>query len=425
MLVCISCWVHGLGQLEAVILETYYISDSIDATDLTGGGLEEGSVTCRIFIDLVEGKKKKKVYGDENHPVSISSTEPFFNNADRGETFGFELNDNKLDEQSTALDTWITLGMATDDHMGILKSEDPDGSMVGGENNDGGSEEIPGGLLTNHTGEMGVPLTQADGLITADSVPGDFFYFGIEDSSIFGDTARNTFISSDAAIQSQTGLAGPTSANQILVAQITTKGALSFRLNIEVEDTTGHTINYIYDRENVLEGETYSKWLTYPFMPGCTDPHYLEYNEEAVIDDGSCMTPVVLGCMDPAACNYDPEANFNVHEICCYPPDSCDNRDISKVCPGWQASYHSKGNILFDLYPNPVSGFTYLDIADRRIKEVRYRIVDIYGNVISRDQIRLPGSYQPELNLTGLQTGVYLFQLFSGGGTGSLFFIKK
>ena len=34
---------------------------------------------------------------------------------------------------------------------------------------------------------------------------------------------------------------------------------------------------------------------------GCTDPLYVEYDSNAVIDDGSCVTLIVLGCMDPAA----------------------------------------------------------------------------------------------------------------------------
>ena len=39
---------------------------------------------------------------------------------------------------------------------------------------------------------------------------------------------------------------------------------------------------------------------------GCTDEQYLEYSEQALIDDGSCATK--LGCLDPDADNFDPEA---------------------------------------------------------------------------------------------------------------------
>jgi hypothetical protein len=39
------------------------------------------------------------------------------------------------------------------------------------------------------------------------------------------------------------------------------------------------------------------------------DPGYTEYNPLATVDDGSCATPVVLGCIDTNAFNYDPNAN--------------------------------------------------------------------------------------------------------------------
>ena len=40
---------------------------------------------------------------------------------------------------------------------------------------------------------------------------------------------------------------------------------------------------------------------------GCTDPMANNYNPEATVDDGSCVTSI-LGCTDPAALNYNPDA---------------------------------------------------------------------------------------------------------------------
>jgi len=42
---------------------------------------------------------------------------------------------------------------------------------------------------------------------------------------------------------------------------------------------------------------------------GCTDEDYIEYNELATIDDGSCSTLAIYGCTDPAAFNYDSTAH--------------------------------------------------------------------------------------------------------------------
>ncbi len=47
-----------------------------------------------------------------------------------------------------------------------------------------------------------------------------------------------------------------------------------------------------------------------PPVRGCTDPVATNYNPAATIDDGSCIYAGVLGCMDPAATNYNPLATI-------------------------------------------------------------------------------------------------------------------
>jgi hypothetical protein len=143
------------AQLEGVIVEKYYVSDESDATDTTGGGLEEGSVTYRLYIDLKEGTRLTKIYGDQNHKLSITSSAKFFNNIlfTGNNTFGFRILPVYLRFNTMALDTWLTIGFATKQHVGVLKSEDPDTSIIGGKKNDGGSGEIVSGLLINNDQE--------------------------------------------------------------------------------------------------------------------------------------------------------------------------------------------------------------------------------------------------------------------------------
>ena len=57
----------------------------------------------------------------------------------------------------------------------------------------------------------------------------------------------------------------------------------------------------------------------YP-IPGCTDPVMFNYDPLANIDNGSCI-PVVLGCIDTNAINYNSLANTNVG--CVYPILGC------------------------------------------------------------------------------------------------------
>jgi len=50
------------------------------------------------------------------------------------------------------------------------------------------------------------------------------------------------------------------------------------------------------------------------YQPGCTNPGYLEYYTQgytADIDDGSCLTLTIFGCTDSLAFNYDPNANLD------------------------------------------------------------------------------------------------------------------
>ena len=48
-----------------------------------------------------------------------------------------------------------------------------------------------------------------------------------------------------------------------------------------------------------------------PIVEGCTNTSYIEFNPFANFDDGSCETLHTLGCINPNAFNYNPEATLN------------------------------------------------------------------------------------------------------------------
>ena len=58
----------------------------------------------------------------------------------------------------------------------------------------------------------------------------------------------------------------------------------------------------------------------------CNDPEYLEFYDSDFIwcdwggepsDEGSCITPVSIGCMDTTAINYSPSFNLDF-DLCIY-----------------------------------------------------------------------------------------------------------
>ena len=69
-------------------------------------------------------------------------------------------------------------------------------------------------------------------------------------------------------------------------------------------------------------GSTYSEIATVnecvqtPIF-GCTDPAYQEFNAMATVDDGSCLTLNVFGCIDSTAFNYDPNATAQLQNPGC------------------------------------------------------------------------------------------------------------
>ena len=56
-----------------------------------------------------------------------------------------------------------------------------------------------------------------------------------------------------------------------------------------------------------------------PPIYGCTDDDYVEWNPFADVDDGSCQTLKIFGCIDSSMYNYDPSANtMELIDTCVY-----------------------------------------------------------------------------------------------------------
>jgi len=425
---CLTLLFHlnGNAQLQKVIVEKYYISDANDATDTLGGGINIGSTTYRIYVDLAPGSLLKKIYGDANHPFSIQSTAPFFNHESDGQTFAKDYVKNRYLEGTVALDSWITLGQTTKTqagktYFGISKNQDVDGSFIGGTNNDGGSELISNGLLSNNDPLAGIPLTQSDGMDTMVTIPTTWTHFGVldfttgNDSTIFGSLQSSNEFTSNNFFLANSGVSGVIpDSNQVLVAQLTTSGDLTFQLNIEVDVWNGssmETISYVSSNDTILSGEVFNPYLIYPSTCGCNNSNYLEFDPTvACLEPGACITPIIIGCMDSMACNFDPTVNVNVSNLCCY-PGKCNNRDIAIVCPALRGE-----NFEFLVYPNPSSEDFFLDVYSGMANEaIQVAVFNTFGVKVYENAFEPSSILTGELlELSTVEKGLYHIQVQIG-----------
>ncbi|MEI6062321.1 MAG: T9SS type A sorting domain-containing protein [Bacteroidota bacterium] len=433
-------YAHAQDAIKKVIVETYYVSDAKDATDTTGGYLEPGSKTYRVYIQMRAGCKLLSVYGDHEHVLKISSTAAVFNNKSYGETFGKDIKQSYYHRNTVALDSYLTLGQTTrkaaSTYFGVLKSLDKDGSFIGGVNNDGGSSLVAGGLLSNIDALAGQALTEADGMGINANVESNWVSQGFldilsgEDSTIFGSTKTGTAFESNDANLSNTGVMGVIpDSNQVLVAQLTTKGEISFELNVQVYDpNVDNSFRSFYVAkgiDSINSGEKtitkVSPYLKYPASCGCGDPNFLEYDKKyACSTMDSCKTRIVLGCTDVNACNYNPDANYNVVYLCCY-PGKCNDRDISLACPS------DEPVLRLDVYPNPAeSRITIQASPGNNNIETKYAVYNYFGNkVYEKDLGIVNGKVSDDVDLTNFQPGIYVVRIITGNATDSRMFIKK
>lgn len=431
--------VFAKAQIQNVIVEKYYVSDTLDATDSTNyyadptyltPVLPVGSVTYRVYVQLDTGFKIKKIYGTPCNPLKIISTTNFYNNISRPSAwFGYLLNKTWYTSNPTLmLDSWLTIGLATKAHKGVLKTEDYDGSII--LPTWGGTSSIPGGILRNNDVTAGIPIDTADGIVPKSGVLTIWSDFGIKDIStadttVFGPTnVGSQFISTYAYLQQNAGVSGDSvlNNNKVLVAQLTTTGALSFELNLELLDSLGNTFNFVsQDCGTPVSGDTtVSSLLKYPPVCGCQDPNFLEYNANySCSDSTACLTQIVFGCMDTLACNYNPSANYHIQNLCCY-PGNCDNRDISLVCP----SIAGDGGL--QVFPNPASDQLTLQFSSGTNNQTKYSIYDSYGTaVIEKDFGARTGSMIEQINISNLQTGLYFVRLIVGTNIQNVTFMKQ
>jgi Secretion system C-terminal sorting domain len=256
--------VSAQNGLEGIIVETYYISDTNDTVaNSTDGVLPVGSVTYRVFADMLPGYKLQAIYGTSAplHELKFATTTTFFNNEDRG-SWAPTFSKSQASGASVMLDSWISVGAACTGQYGVLKSEDNGLLNVVNSNS-----PI---MLQNANPLAGIPLTVQDGFIIGTPSPQAITLVGISSSSdlaLIDNTNDplngNSFISTNGSIASLAGSSGPDPlTNKVLIGQFTTKGVFTFEFNIQVGTPTGGTQQFVAanqtGNEVLLPSLTYS-----------------------------------------------------------------------------------------------------------------------------------------------------------------------
>ena len=256
------------------------------------------------------------------------------------------------------------------------------------------------------------------------------FKNGINDTTVFGPTnVGSKLIVTNGYLQQNKGVSGDSATgHQVLVAQLTTTGDITFEINLELMDSTVtgvHYYNFIPSNNGLpTTGDTtVNRLLKYPPdapLCGCQDPNYLEYNPTLqCASQDSCHTRIVFGCMDTLACNYDAKANYHIQNLCCY-PGKCNDRDISLVCPGISSQSG------FSLYPNPASNSLTLQISAGTNQEIKYEIYDSFGTlVLTKELGTLSGVTTQEVDVSNLHIGLYMARVYVGGIPTSKSFMKN
>lgn len=435
--------------LEGVIVERYYVTNAADSAicaDDDGGLLPSGSVTYRVYVDMVPGYKLNSVLGyPSTQNLKILTSSMFFNQEDRGNstpTFTKTQAQNNL----AMLDSYISFGAACAGNFGVLKTEDDGAANAAFETGsfdnisplmDGPSPRVQDGLLA--------------GTVTQPGTIGDVPLNVVENTQTGG-----SFVITNGAWFVLGGVIGPTEANRVLIGQFTTDGEFSFELNIQVQQVGGGlgTETSYFARPNA--GQVTHPSLIYPPVPGCMVDTACNYSANATQDDGSCLIPVpgcsvcdgaaldlidtdgdgvcdiqeVPGCTNAEACNYNALATEDngtciLAELNC---TECQDGDTVKVdsdgdgiCNAEDVSGFEElamGSELLTIYPNPAG--SQLTIAiEYALAGTRYtyRIADVTGKTLRNGQMVADRSgCSARIDLSALRGGVYMVHIHADGG---------
>ena len=243
--------------------------DTMIVEQVDASTAEAGAIAYRVYIDLAPNYQLQAVYGNDGNPLVINTSSEWYNDA-FGSDRGDNINDALLaSTPSLAFDSYVSMNGASASTIGVQASEDLDGTVDG---------RTAGSVATT---------TLAGASQVSDAfLPGANTTDNVNITGVIGGSWATTDDNS-----------GGTASNTVLVGQFTTSGDILIQLNIQIRNMlTGQIEKYVSTASNTALGEEYCPDLIFSQNVGCTDPAACNYDEDATVDDGSCIIPEVDTC---------------------------------------------------------------------------------------------------------------------------------
>ena len=282
--------------------------------------------------------------------------------------------------------------------------------------------------------------------------------FGVNGQTIIdlnpSDTYYEVIFQTDGKILAcgTTGSAGIGAARDFIVSRFNSNGTIDSSWG-----TNGHSLTNIFANWDDAYGMdlypgnrlivagfsaqtntqfAFSRYMTAEVGAGCMNPLACNYNPSATVDDGSCILPgfpcndanpntmndsidincncvgelIVTGCMDPIACNFNPNANVQ-DSSCVYPGDTCDDGDSTTIndvytvncgCNG-ETNGISEVNSIASIYPNPSSNKITIEFTGA-VQGAVLLLKDIQGRVLLK---KVVASNKESISVLEFASGTY------------------
>lgn len=140
--------------------------------------------------------------------------------------------------------------------------------------------------------------------------------------------------------------------------------------------------------------------------------------------DGVCDDQEIVGCMDPAAINYNPNATaagnctYQIGGVMAPLGEWIDESEYERPIDGANFGVGNSGGLMLDMriYPNPSMGqYLNFHIIGLTTHNARIEVCDILGSVhYSSVLASADGEVLSKINLDGFAGGVYLIRLIDG-----------